>query len=452
MTTATATADVADLLKQIQTEVKAARDEFHTKEAARVSTFEELRSEIAKGSKTSGDVEQKIARIAEDATKSAEKIQSLEQAINELAKKVQRPAGDDTGDKNQRDHAIQLLEAKHFSRVTKRDNEHPFTYTEDQVAEAQIAIKALKTLINTSSIQELPEQQRKALSTFNLGTSGFLLAPEMSSQVLSCVEDPTDVLGLFANLNISGPSVKFMVDNERWDVAAWACESQCFANNPTQQLGEGLGEVEIKPEALRYIICTTRELLEDANINIEAWLLNKVNRSFRNHLSMAMLIGDGIGKPLGILTPSAGVPVCDTGSVSPAGQFTWQDLILLKYQVPSAFAGGGAYLMNQNTFGLALTMSDAMGRPIMLASPLAGGQYLVGGSSVVIASQMPDVAPGATPVAYGNWKQAYMVVNRRAVTMTQDPYSAGFCVLFKFEARIGGAPICPNAARLLRIG
>jgi HK97 family phage major capsid protein len=149
----------------------------------------------------------------------------------------------------------------------------------------------------------------------------------------------------------------------------------------------------------------------------------------------------------------SGIPICDTGAGTPAAQFTWQDLVLLKYTVPQNFQGpGGAYLMNQNTFGLTLTMSDAMGRPIMLASPLNAGQYLIAGSPVVIANQMPDVVAGATPVAYGNWQQAYMVVNRKAVTMQQDPYSAGFCVLFKFEARIGGAPICPNAARLMRIG
>jgi len=98
-----------------------------------------------------------------------------------------------------------------------------------------------------------------------------------------------------------------------------------------------------------------------------------------------------------------------------------------------------------------LTLSDSMGRPIMMASPAQAGQYLIAGSPVVIANQMPNVAVGATPVAFGSWKDAYMVVNRKAVTMQQDPYSAGFCVLFKFEARIGGAPICPNAARLLRI-
>jgi hypothetical protein len=44
-----------------------------------------------------------------------------------------------------------------------------------------------------------------------------------------------------------------------------------------------------------------------------------------------------------------------------------------------------------------------------------------------------------------------MVVNRKGVTMQADPCSAGFCHLFKFEARIGGGVGCPNAARLLRI-
>jgi HK97 family phage major capsid protein len=64
---------------------------------------------------------------------------------------------------------------------------------------------------------------------------------------------------------------------------------------------------------------------------------------------------------------------------------------------------------------------------------------------------MPDAVAGATPVAYGNWNQTYMVVNRKGVTMQNDPFSAGFCHLFKFEARIGGGVVCPGAARLLRI-
>ena len=125
---------------------------------------------------------------------------------------------------------------------------------------------------------------------------------------------------------------------------------------------------------------------------------------------------------------------------------------MLRWAVPMSLRGNdGAYLMNQHPWALCTTMSDANGRPIMTANPTEGAPYLLGGVPVIIAPQMPNVETGATPVAFGNWNRAYMVVNRRGVTMVQDPYSAGFCILFKFEARIGGGCVCPGAARLLRI-
>ena len=253
------------------------------------------------------------------------------------------------------------------------------------------------------------------------------------------------------NVAISGPGIKFLVDNEVWDVAAWACESSCFANNPTQQLGSGLGELEIKPESLRYIVCTTRELLEDSSVNIEGWLLDKADRAFRAQISHAIMVGDGFGKPMGILNPQAGIPICETSDATPEGTFSWQDLVSLRWQIPQNFQDGGSYIMNPRTWELCSTMSDANGRPIMTATPSEAAPFLLGGAPVVIATQMPDVVAGSTPVAHGNWKQAYMVVNRKGVTMQSDPYSAGFCVLQKFEARVGGAVVCPNAARLLRV-
>jgi HK97 family phage major capsid protein len=107
--------------------------------------------------------------------------------------------------------------------------------------------------------------------------------------------------------------------------------------------------------------------------------------------------------------------------------------------------------MNQCTFAMLMTMSDAMARPLWTSLSGAEPGYTLAGSPIFIASQMPDVAPGATLITFGNWKQTYMIVDRKAVTMLVDPYSAGFCTIFKFEARVGGATTCPNAARLLRL-
>jgi HK97 family phage major capsid protein len=108
-----------------------------------------------------------------------------------------------------------------------------------------------------------------------------------------------------------------------------------------------LGELEIKPESLRYIVCSTRELLEDSSVNIETWLMDKARRAFAFQINDAILVGDGFGKPMGILNPQAGIPIAETGSGTPAGQFSWQDLVMLRWQVPMSLQGDGAYLMNQ---------------------------------------------------------------------------------------------------------
>jgi HK97 family phage major capsid protein len=47
--------------------------------------------------------------------------------------------------------------------------------------------------------------------------------------------------------------------------------------------------------------------------------------------------------------------------------------------------------MNQRTAALLLTMSDGMGRPLLSPLPQSQPGFLLAGSPIVIASQMPDV-------------------------------------------------------------
>jgi HK97 family phage major capsid protein len=71
-----------------------------------------------------------------------------------------------------------------------------------------------------------------------------------------------------------------------------------------------------------------------------------------------------------------------------------------------------------------------------MGTSMPGTGFQFAGSPINIVSQMPDCQPGATPVAFENWKRAYTIVTRKLPTLQVDPFSAGFCRLFKFEARI----------------
>src|SRR5262245_17967361 len=178
------------------------------------------------------------------------RIRALENSVNDVLLKMGRPGGGDfnAAAVDARASAIGLLEQKHCSVATKRDVSLPGpNFSEQQVDEARLAIAGIRSLMHSTSIDQVPLDQRKALSSFSFGSQGFMLAPEQSQTILSCLETTTDIAGLMRNITISGPSIKFMVDNEIGDVSAWGCDSSCFANNSTQHLGSGLGELEIKP-------------------------------------------------------------------------------------------------------------------------------------------------------------------------------------------------------------
>jgi HK97 family phage major capsid protein len=177
----------------------------------------------------------------------------------------------------------------------------------------------LRALIRHGDQNKLDVHERKSLSAFSFGTNQFLLPPELSNQTLSCLVDPSDLSGLVNRVQISACSIKFLIDNARMGLGGWACEASCFANNPQPDLQAGLGELEIKAEAIRFVACATRDLLEDASFNVEQWLFRKISDGMRATINFALIVGDGIGKPMGLLNPNSGIPICETSANTPTG-------------------------------------------------------------------------------------------------------------------------------------
>ena len=384
------------------------------------------------------------------------RLDSFEGSLNALMRERGRPWGSsgeiDGGGDLERKSAHEMCVVRHSERSPKvGDVAKAYSPSSPEMDEALAARRAFSHVVRHGSPAKLDNFEQKSLSAFSFSGTGMMLPPERMAEVLSCIVYPSDLSGLVGRVNISGPSAVFLVDNPRMGLGAWACEAGCFANNPQPDLAEGLGQLEIKPETIRFIACATRDLIEDAGMNFESWLMRKISDGMGATINSALLLGDGVGKPMGLLNPRSGIPICETAAATLAGVLAWQDLYMLKYEIPLQWHAGASFLMNQRTFAQIATMTDANGRPIW--SQLPGGEpgFQIAGSPVHIATQFPDIAPGATPVAFGNWEKTYMIVWRKAVTLQVDPYSANFCTLFKAEARIGGACTCPNAARLLRI-
>jgi HK97 family phage major capsid protein len=232
-------AGVADLLA----EIKSTRDTLERSEQQRIAKIE------AKADRS------ELRTLVDEIQRKTEKLKLLEVAVDALSRKVNRPGGGvsitcspDTG----RDAARALCEQKFLLRVPKNDpsGKSKFHPTEAELDEAANAIAGFKAMLKTVDVQTLPDFQRKALTSFQLGSSGYILPPEMGSEILSCLVSPTDVAGLTNSIQISGPSIRYLVDNVQFG-AAWVCEVDCWNAARVADLTSGLSEIEVKAEELR---------------------------------------------------------------------------------------------------------------------------------------------------------------------------------------------------------
>ena len=65
---------------------------------------------------------------------------------------------------------------------------------------------------------------------------------------------------------------------------------------------------------------------------------------------------------------------------------------------------------------------------------------------------MPDIASDETPIAFGDFRRGYLVVDRAGVRVMRDPYSAKPYVLFYTTKRVGGGVQDFDAIKLIKFG
>jgi hypothetical protein len=211
-----------DLLRSI----REARESILRSDGERTRLIGEIQKAIKGGA--IGEQVDTLDRVVQDI---AGRMSAVQSACDQLTVKMGRPSGGfDFSPSSEEAAARGLVQLRHLQRVPKSDPMvPPFEPTSEQMSEAVLAVKGIRGLLHTTSIDQLPFDQRKALSSFNMGASGFILPTEMSDRILSCITDPSDLAGVMGNISISGPAVRFLVDNSNLDLAQWASDCDCFA-------------------------------------------------------------------------------------------------------------------------------------------------------------------------------------------------------------------------------
>lgn len=221
--------------------------------------------------------------------------------------------------------------------------------------------------------------------------------------------------------------------------AVWAGERDTrfeTSTNDLELLEFPAGELYSMPAA-------TQTLLDDAYADIDEWIADEVETAFSLQESAAFVTGDGSSKPRGLLTyPIVSETSHEWGKIgSLDGDFTQTDagdqLIDLIYAPKSQFRVNGRFLMNRRTAAIVRKLKDGDGRYLWV--PGTGGEAsTVLGYPVTELEDMPDIASGASAIAFGDFRRGYLIVDRHGSRVLRDPYMSKPYVLFYTTKRVGG--------------
>ena len=297
--------------------------------------------------------------------------------------------------------------------------------------------------------------EEKALSTAVAADGGYLVDPETSASIQSVLRSASSLRQVAKVVNVEAASFDVLIDSTEAG-AGWASETA----NLTETATPTIDRISIPLHELSALPKISQRLLDDSAFDIETWLADRVADTFARSEASAFISGDGVDKPVGILThPTVHNDSWAWGSLGyiPTGTMggfnssnPGDGLIKLVYGLGARYRANGTFVLNSKTAGVVRLIKDAEGRFLWADGLTAGEPARLLGYPVVICEDMPDIADDASAIAFGDFGAGYTIAERPDLRILRDPFSAKPHVLFYATKRVGGDVSDFAAIKLLR--
>ncbi len=299
--------------------------------------------------------------------------------------------------------------------------------------------------------------ETKALEVINNAEGGYMVPPEMSDRIVSRQFDTTPMRKIATVMSISSDAVEMLRDTAE-PAAQWI--SELLPRPDTND--NGLGRIRIPVHELYAQPKATQKLLDDAFVNVEEWLINKVAAKFARAENNAFVVGDGIGMPRGFTSYAAQVtddPGRPWGTLQYVptgvnGGFATSNpadvLFDLMHKLKVGYHPDAVWIMPRAVSDMIRKFKENTTQAYIWQPGLQQGTpATLLGFPVVLGEDMPAIGTGSFSLAFGNFKEGYTIVDRIGMRILRDPYTGAPFIKFRCTKRTGGDVVNFEAIKLL---
>lgn len=306
---------------------------------------------------------------------------------------------------------------------------------------AALEMKAFETFVRSRGRDDV---ELKALTISAPGTGGVLAPPSIASGIIEKLVEQSPVRAAGANaVPMSGAALDLprLVDD--------AEPGMVTETGPRPEDEPGFDKVTLTPFEMAVIVPVSKTMLEDSAFALGGFISARLAKKFGAKEARQFVVGNGATEAEGILT-SADVGQLQT---STSAKIVADDLIDLFYSLPSYYSGRGVWLMNRQTIATVRKLRNSVGDLLWEPALTAGSPGTLLGARVFEAPDMPNIAAGAFPIAFGDLNSAYTIGDRINLEVELDTVTGWSTGLTKILARrrVGGRVVLGEALTKLKI-
>lgn len=238
----------------------------------------------------------------------------------------------------------------------------------------------------------------------------------------------------------------------------WLAEAATRNQTNTPDLAEvapTFGTASAKPQA-------SEESLDDLFFNVEQWLIESAAEAIAQGEGAAFVSGNGTARPTGFLAGPTPVLTTDASrafgtlqaivSAQATALPTSADVFLdMVYALRARYRANARWVTSKAVLSALRKYKDTTNQYLWQMAVAAGEPSTFLGFPIIEAEDMPAVGAGTFPLAFGDFREGYLIADRVGMRMTRDEITSPGFVKFYVRKRVGGRIRNSQAIKLLRI-
>ena len=319
----------------------------------------------------------------------------------------------------------------------------------------QKAAAAAKQLESKSRDGRETRATQAVTSTGSAG--GFALPEIIERQIARLSVDISPIRQIATVRTVGSPDYKELFDINGAGFE-WLGETDTRGQTNAPDLAEvapTFGMASAKPQA-------SEESLDDLFFDVESWLVSSAAEAIAQGEGAAFVSGNGTKKPTGFLAGPTPVTTADSSrafgtlqyiasgqaAALPTSADVFYDLV---YSLRARYRNNAQWVTSKLVLAALRKYKDTSGQYLWQPALTAGQPATFMGYGITEAEDMPAVGAGAFSLAFGDFKEGYLIADRVGMRITRDEITTPGFVKFYVRKRVGAKLRNTQAIKLLKI-